>query len=317
MPQVGEWMVCVHSYRDNPKGETANQMARQMVAELRGPHYKLPAYTFNHGAAKRKEERERVEKLKEQQEAMLRKFGAKGTVKIRVKTMNYEEQVAVLIGGYRDMETARQALEEIKKLPAPDPNRVKLDGEWMVQWNREGKVDGQYSYVNPFTHGFVVRNPSLPSTPPQEERAKILRTLKTLNANEPYSLLNCPKKYTLAVKEFRMPTMIHQEMAPQSILEKIPGVLGLKKTDTRIREDQAGLSAHNLAEFLHTQTKFKEAYVLHNSNYSIVTIGSFEAADDPALLMMQQRFMAEMPQPVPGQPPIGFYAVPVALPVPR
>ncbi len=50
-PDLGPWMICVHSY-STPE---APEFSRQMAIELRGA-YKLPAYVFTYGLEERKKE---------------------------------------------------------------------------------------------------------------------------------------------------------------------------------------------------------------------------------------------------------------------
>ena len=310
---VGEWMVCVASYT----GEKAHIMARNLVAELRSDRYKLPAYVFNHGAEKRRKEEERVAKLKQQQIELLKKVGHTGNTKIRVRTMNLQEQVAVLIGGYRDMKTARNVADALKKLPKLDPKRVAMDLETIVHKDEKtGKVELQGVFVDPFTHGIVVRNPTFPKANVQHGK-DILRSLQKLNANEPYSLLKNPKKFTLAVKEFRMPTIVQQERGPKTFLGKL-GLINENSTG----KDHAGVSAHNLAKLMRDHMKL-DAYVLHSGNYSVVTVGGFDSREDPRVRLMQERLAREFARMESAfavqnnNNRIGFYPVPVPFPVPR
>ena len=114
----------------------------------------------------------------------------------------------------------------------------------------------------------------------KEEALKELAEVRGLNADEPYSLFNCKKPITLAVKGFQTPFMMKgQETTSTSIV----GVGGLRQEG----KDYAKLSAHNLAETLRKQQV--EAYVLHSSFSSIVTIGGFDSVQDPALKYMQEQ----------------------------
>src|SRR5207245_6607079 len=99
-----------------------------------------------------------------------------------------------------------------------------------------------------------------------------LRLIRTLNADETYSLLKCPKKYTLAVKQISMPVQIQSKMTSSSLFDKF-GWGGSK-------EDAAAVSAHNLAELLRKgriEGLPIEAYVLHTKYCSYVTVGGFNS----------------------------------------
>lgn len=121
---IGEWMICISSY----SGPEAHAWARQLVAELRGPNYKLPAYVFTKGQEEKRREDERIRKIIESRkklEAYANSTG--GNVyqgPLRVKKYNsLSEQVAIVIGGYETMEAARKAMDDIRKLPAPIPRK--------------------------------------------------------------------------------------------------------------------------------------------------------------------------------------------------
>lgn len=272
---LGEWMVCVASYR----GEKAHIMARQLVAEVRGPNYKLPAFVWNYGAEERQKERARLLEMIRVQRNFLRKMKQTGPIKLRLKMVPIDEQAAVLIGGYRNKTTAKKALNEIKKLPMPDPKRVMLDTVFIAN-AKDGQVKGNSRPVNPFTSAFIVRNPALPK---KKKTAPIydIASLRRLNEHEPYTLLNCKKPVTLAVKEFRMPTVVQDDDQESSILSRV----GFFQTTSRT--DVAAQSAHSLAEYFRKSKM--EAYVLHTKFSSVVTIGAFERPNDPRLKLMQER----------------------------
>lgn len=271
-PEVGEWMICVASYT----GPESHVWARGMVALLREPGYRLPAYVFNRGAEERRKERERIQEILRSRQKLEAETGTlvhAGKMRIP-RYANVEDQVAVLIGGYRDMDTARRALDEIRKLPAPDPKRVKLDG--VITMNKEKgqeEAKGQLAFRNPFKHGFVVRNPSLPPRPPAD-RSLDVAELRRLNEDEPYSLLKCKKKITLAIREFQLPTLIQSETEFKGLLKKASFLTSASD------DDAAAKSANNLAEFLNKKVNM-EAYVLHTKFSSVVTVGGFDSLDDP------------------------------------
>jgi hypothetical protein len=104
-----------------------------------------------------------------------------------------------------------------------------------------------------------------------------------MNAEEPYSLLKCKKRYTLVVKQYSVPTTVTPgNDAPGGLLDGL--------TNKEVRVDAAALSAHNLAKVLR-EAKL-EAYVLHTKVYSLVTIGAFDGdasggPGDPNLRAMQ------------------------------
>ena len=110
-PQAGPWMVFVASF----EGEDSGKLAEEMVTAIR-QDYKLPAYLYNRGDEERRKERERVERIREEKRKLYQQYGVADNVPIRVATFRVEDQFAVLVGGYKDMDAARKALDQIRKL---------------------------------------------------------------------------------------------------------------------------------------------------------------------------------------------------------
>jgi hypothetical protein len=296
-PENGPYAIYVTSY----SGPKAPSMARELVGELRGPNYKLPAFVFNYGEEERRKELERVQQERKRRLDQLRQAGLSTDLPIHVPYMRIEVEVGVLIGGYKDFEAARRDLERIKKLPPLDPNRVKLPGVTVGEMPaaptpRLTKMDNgpppkiQTVPLNVFLRAIAVRNPSMPQGP--HERDKLdLAVLRRLNAGESYSLLNCRKPYTLAVKHFALPTVVEQNTSVGNFWSKF-GLGGSKATE---HVDAAGQSAHNLADLLRRSRYKWEAYVLHTRYVSIVTVGSYDSPTDPRLVA-DQRALAEFSQ---------------------
>lgn len=272
----GPAMICVHWY----SGPEAPAMARQMVMELRD-HYRLPAYVFNHGAEERRKEDERARAIVEQQREFFRQKGLPLDTPLRVRRMRIEEQCAVLVGGYKDDETARRALDGIRKLDMPGTVREKLNTTiYQVFDEKTGKVSTQ-ERVNPFTKAFVVRNPAVKFERPREWDQPDLAALHNFNRGEDYSLLTCKKPFTLVIKQFTTASAVQPRSSVGTFLE----TLGLGKTNDGI--DTAAQNAHNLAELMRKSFQL-EAYVLHTRYSSMVSVGGFDGPDDPRLRSMQE-----------------------------
>jgi hypothetical protein len=268
----GPWMVCVAYY----SGEEAPMDAVRLVQEL-WTSYQMRAFIFNYGAEERRKELEHRKEVIRERLEYLRKMNVEPDphMKIRVPHMHIEEQCAVLVGSFKDMESARRNLDAIKKLKAPDPQRVRIQHEMFIYDAKTGS--GKKVPVNPFTQAFVVRNPSLPSERPANQGEMDLALLQKLNAGEPYSLLKCPKRFTLAITQLQMPTVVQSKETSSSFLES----LGFGSRAVT-HQDSAALSAHNLAEVLRN-VHHREAYVLHTRFSSIVTVGSYDSAEDPRI----------------------------------
>jgi hypothetical protein len=268
-PEVGPWVVCVAGYM-GPEGPN---LAHQLVYQLRNK-YHLQAYFFSHTDEERKRLREEFERKRKEYPEL---------ANAPHKTVRLEEQCAVFIGGYKDMEAARTALPAIKKLPPPDlrlkSGEAAFDAVGPAIRTDEGNLKMETKPVNPFSTCFVTRNPACG----QQHRAtvKFDPIWEKLNANEEYSLLNCKKRWTLLVQEYHG-NQEYQGVAgiqPKSSTSGFLNALGLagKSSDAL---DAAGAQAHELAHLLHDRSYNLEAYVLHTRNNSMVTVGGFDQEND-------------------------------------
>jgi hypothetical protein len=296
-PAQGPWMVCIYSYM----GAEAPRMALDLVRELR-TSYKLPAFVFNYGADARRKENERVALLIQQQREYLRQNNLSPSTPLRVKRMRIEEQVAVLVGGYKDADAARRALEGIKRLKQPDPNKVKMDVAVMSNPHTQTV---EQAVINPFAHSFVVHNPSVPVERQVAAKDAPDPLWKQLNADEPFSLYKCPRPVTLAIKQFQGAAVVQQKSATSTFLSK----LGFGGKDGELL-NAAALNAHNLAEAL--RKVGLEAYVLHTRYNSIVTVGAYDSPEDPRLKQMQRQLAAAR-----QSEQLQLFAQPMPMQVPR
>ena len=132
--------------------------------------------------------------------------------------------------------------------------------------------------------------------------------LKTLNADESYSLLKCRKSCTLLVATFQGASIYESDSKEPGFLGK---VMPRKAPETL---SMSAMNAHNLAEFLRNPKNAGgfDAYVLHMRGGSLVTVGGFSSKDDPQLQNMQRllsgtNFGANVP----------LLSQPIAIEVPR
>ncbi len=319
--QAGAFAIFVMAYT----GEKAPTMAREFVQELyTNPKYtqhKLRPYIFNYGAEEKKKEFERVQELRQKHAEMMQKEGVTNVVPIPIRAVRIDEQAAVLLGGYRDRDEAERALVKIKKLPQPDPKKVKQDFAYLGDLERDQKgnvlvnsaIQGYHSdstggpgYVNPFTRAFVTRNPSgkqdgsSGQIPPED-----VALLRRINEGEPLSLFQCKHKFTLTIKQF------HTQFKTLDAVEAKKFLATVWKTYRKPGDwsDAAAHNAHNLAEALR-KSGLPETYVLHGKNCSFVTVGGYDDLQDQRLLAMQDflaaHFRADgyrqldmLPRPVP------------------
>ncbi|HZT82566.1 MAG TPA: hypothetical protein VFA26_20220 [Gemmataceae bacterium] len=295
--EAGPWMVCAATYT----GPDSQKMAKEIVLLLRKRDH-LPAYVFNRGEEERRKQREEVERL--------RRTLPEGA---RIPMHRIEDQCVVLVGGYPDMDAARRALDDIRKLAPPPEHLMDRVATAQPQTGPDGSrgIGVQHAYLNPFRfRSMVVPNPLVPV--PRANKANDA-FLKQLNADEDYSLLKCPRPWTLAVAEYAGASTTQSRAAPTNPFLEALG-FGGKSTDAL---SASGMMAHEVARVLR-QMKL-EAYVLHTRHSSVVAVGGFDSQNDPRMREVVQRVQALRQQQVArtGSDPMQLFAQPVPMPVPR
>jgi hypothetical protein len=291
-PEAGPWLVCVSCF----VGPQAPQLAHEMVLEIRS-RFNLPAYVRNKGEEERRVERERLRKYHEEHPE----------ANVPLKTFRIEDQCAVLVGGYADMESAHRALGNIKQLPPPSKEYLCPVLSEIGKSDEEGKSPVRIARVNPFINSHVCRNPAapLPRAGGRLHDAEELKLIKALNSDEKYTLLRCRKPYTLMVATYQGTSMIKSDADSGGFLDKIWG----KSHALEI----SGQNAHNLAEVLRRPPLEFEAYVLHLRGGSVVSIGGFDSKDDPRMNQVSQAIHERLQT---SQSNL-FLPKPVAIEVPR
>jgi hypothetical protein len=289
--EAGTWFICAASYT----GPKAKELAHEMVMEIR-TRYRLPAYVMNRGDEERRKQKEELRRLREQYP----------DGKVPFHYTRIEDQCAVLVGGYKDIDSAHNALVEFKKLAPPSDKRL-LDTLTRVRPAPTEKDPEQSAVevapVNPFAKSFVARSPLVPRES-QPNRGKD-PLLKQYNSGESYSLLKCKKPWTLLVAVYQGPSFIMAESNKGSLLDRF---LTSNHGDALAATAK---NAHELAKVLR-QLDF-EAYVLHTRGGSLVTVGGFDGQDDPRI----QQARAALSDHVQLSQPGVLLAEPLAMEVPR
>ncbi len=319
-PALGPWMVCMTTYLS----DDAPLKAREMATILRRD-YKLHAYVFTHGAEEKRKEYERLKAQIEKQREALQHFGPdvdwRGS---RIKVMNLKEQCGVLVGGYRDQEAAAQALKQLRSLDPKliaklNPGLLDVKMHAMLQATKDQappsldriemkQGSAEAIYINPFQRAFIAPNPTIKRETPKDGPQFDMADLKKLNADETFSLLKNPKRFTLAIKQYETPTSYEGRDAPAAA--NIFSTLKIFKKTNQI--DYAAENAHGLAEALRKSALKLETWVLHTKYASIVSVGSFDNVDDPQLRTMQD-FLKDRPQ----LQLVQTFPVPLPMQVPR
>jgi hypothetical protein len=299
-PQSGLWMICVASYQ----GPDAPELAQKLCEYLRD--HRLPSYVFNRGSEERKQLQEELDRWQKEHPGLPRRK--------RVAHMG-EEQYAVLLGGFRDIDAASSELKKVRKMDAPNihlkSGKPALDTYDVYEQTQQGKGGFELKRyaVNPFHTAFVIRNPTIPRE--QRPVAKVDPLWKKLNAEEPRSLFKCPKPWTLAVQEYVGSQVIMPANASGSFLEK----LGFSDNNLGKRLDASAGMAQGLCDMLR-ELKFK-SYVLHTRNSSVVTVGEFDGPTDPNLLRVQDQLSRFSFKDKQGHEAIKLFAKALPMEVPR
>jgi hypothetical protein len=268
-PAAGPWMIRAAVY----EGADSKQKAHELVLEIRS-RYNLPAYVFYYGEEERRKQREELERLRQQYKDNF----------VPPRTTRIPDQSAVLVGGYRTMDEARDTLQKIKKLQ-PSSDRLKtLFTDVRSPEDKEKEDDViRAAEISPFLTSFVVPNPTVPvKREPRNEYA----LYKKLNEYESYNVLQCKKPWTMAVAKFQGLQTFQPKNTSGSFMDKLWG----RKSSEHL--DACSLNAHNLAEALRQQGF--EAYVLHARWGSVVTVGGFDGPDDPRMRQVEQAIASRL-----------------------
>jgi hypothetical protein len=267
----GPWMVMTCSF----SGDGAEKQAQDLVYELR-KRYKLPAYTYKGRFDPGEAQGLGVDEFGKPRKWNYMKYkDSKNKEKARHPEL---VEVAVLVGNYQahDDEEAQKTLQKIK-YATPQCLEVKegqqthqsLVGWRMIQKQLYEAIGSEQKKKGPMGHAFITTNPLLP---PEyfSQKNGLDELVLALNKDVPYSLLDCPGKYTVQVATFKGQVIIKQDeiKAIQNGDKEMKGELA-----------QAAAKADKLARAL--RLKGYEAYQFHDHYASIVTIGSFNSVGTP------------------------------------
>jgi hypothetical protein len=317
-PEHGAYFISVKSYSrpprptDDDKGPSALAMAEALAREIRDL-YRVQAFLFEYISEERKAEaaaiaaaRVRGQQLAGQWDRHRQEAQLKGMEflepdnRLRFRTVKYNDQIAVLVGGFKSDEDARKALDTVRKWPVPK-STVKdhlgrdvpiVDCGTIFKPGPDGRQLLQESTLNPYTTASVVPNPVVHRTvAPGAE--KIDPFIVKLNEGNPYSLLQATKTWTLGVKSFTAPVEIVSKDATPSVMRKFGSSKG--RDALAAGAEQAESLAKALREMRGPgspgqpgQPLGLEAFVLHTRTASLVTVGQFDAPNDPELLRVKQ-----------------------------
>jgi hypothetical protein len=267
-PEAGPWVIMCGCYN----GEYSAELGHEVVLWLRAKQ-NLAAFVFDKG----RQEREQQEKEIEEQK--------RADPHARIRRIRIEEQCVVLIGGFKDQESATEMLrKKVRQLPPPEikcnPNVLPGDVATVME------KDGPKAYlINPFAKAMVVPNPTVPQ---QRSAQKVDPGLKELNEGEPFSLLKNKAPWTVLVREFRGDSAFQIDGADRGdFMDKLP--FAPHQRDSKLNSlELAALKAEAAAKWLKESENFEphihyEPYVLHTRQSSLLTVGAFDGPNDPRI----------------------------------
>lgn len=264
----GPWMIMVASLRDIPesrrsKGLSAQDAADELVYELRKRG--IPAYTFS-------------------QESVIQRFNTLDRLG-REERRSYAAQramISVIAGNYSDSEdnVAQKTLKYIKNF---HPEVLTENGVYNKTPGQPGPLSGAFLTINPLL------------SPQEVAQRKQDPLIAKLNSGIEYSLLKNKGKYSLVVASFY----------GNSVTKTATSRFQNASTDLKISNslDQAAENAWTLAKALRNAKSYGfpagsprniDAYVLHEKYRSIVTVGSFDSADDPRIAAYAKLFGSKL-----------------------
>ncbi len=291
----GPWMIMVASFHsaftngEKQLGKTPMEAAQALVLELR--QSKIPAYIY--------EVKGKNESLKSQD-----LLGREQ----RMKNMRVVDSICVLAGNYPtiDAPKAQQTLKYIKQL---QPKCLATGIDYVKSPGRPG----------PLSKAFLTPNPLLTFEELEAAKQASDPLLVSLNNGEQFSLYENTGKFTLVIARFSGKTInvVNESM------EKAESYF----TDGGNDLDQAALSARDLVHALRSReplSKFDhpdfadfaaysrvDAYVWHDRTSSVVTVGSFESPNDPAIRKYMDLFGPRSQVSAAGQQQAGLRYLPV------
>ncbi len=267
----GPWMIMASSF----SGNGAEEQAKELVYELR-KRYKLPAYMYKGRFDPGEAQGRGVDEFGKPLKWKYAKYKDSGD---REKARHPElVEVAVLVGNFQSAEdaNAQEALQKIKtaspkclEVKEGEQTNQTLAGWRSIQKQISEAVGASRKPSGLMGHAFITTNPVLPPEYFAKRKGPDELVL-ALNKDVPYSLLDCPGKYTVQVATFKGNVIIKQEE-----------IQAIENGDREMKSElaQAAEKADKLTHAL--RLKGYDAYQFHDHYASIVTVGSFNSVGTP------------------------------------
>lgn len=191
------------------------------------------------------------------------------------------KEIAVVVGNFPAIDDA-DARTVLQKLKSTDPECLHTNpeerslGGWrslQAEVQNLPKFIESRKQTGPMAHAFITPNPLLPEGYFNPQGGLDELVVK-MNKNVKYSLLDCPKKYTVQVAHFTGEVIIKQDEIRAIENGAVAGPESTKQSLTAAAE-----KAHELTEALRIDGY--EAYEFHDRYSSLVTVGSFDSVGTP------------------------------------
>ncbi len=253
----GPFMVLAHTFR----GPEAPRQALALVLELRNK-YKLPAYLL---LPRKFPGKSMIRGVPPQAPAFATRDDV-GFPEI-VRTL---DEAAVLVGNEKTVKDSTDLLHKVKKL-----HPACIDGmPQMWQWRKGQGLARAIRTTNPFI--------------PAEQLFPQQKDVLIGKINDgPHNIRNCPGAYTLQVATFSGRSSLIDSEKDQ----RFKDVMAAMRSPLATAADDAERLADALAKDKEIQKTGYQPYVYHDRYSSRVTIGSFDAPNDPAFGRLHARLI--------------------------
>lgn len=263
-PDHGPWMIMVASFQSTSNdgvtkhGKTPEEAAHELVIELRRKG--IPAYV--HGvnlAAGEVHTRDRY-----------------GRQVVR-RNQRQSPSIGVLAGNYESIDDANRqgniAQKTLKWVKSYSPECLQKGVVFQKTKTRPTPLAGAFLTINPMISPEEI-----------EAHRSVDNFVLRLNHGERNSLLDNPGKLTLVVASFAGKSGIDTPLA---------GFGG--SGQSFVTDDDLDIAAEEARDLAATMRQVEgiEAFVWHDRYRSIVTVGSFSSANDPAIEGLKARFGAK------------------------
>ncbi|MDR0869731.1 MAG: hypothetical protein LBN39_02965 [Planctomycetaceae bacterium] len=239
----GPWLIYATSF----SGTNGRKDANALVYELRKKH-KFKAYLYEQ---KFVHDLSKESKRPQSPYARPLKYQKTGTV----------VEYAVVIGDFQSVEDNefQKTLKAVKECRPEFLAKKQAAKDYSTWRGSTGST--------PLSMAFSITNPLIP---PEIQRGTVDKFIESINTSRPYSLLNCPNRYTVQIATFTGRVVIKPDEVKEIEEGKKPFSSG-KTSELELGER----AAVKLCKILREQGV--EAYEFHDRYASIVTVGGFNS----------------------------------------